>query len=768
MKFNKFKKSTRFLAITIALLTLALSFPLTAFAADNVEPRYTIIHTPDGGTISTDPAVKKVDEIPNYLFEDPLGSSRAMMEGRSTRAAQEIKGSYTVEEYGDLWIQKPTEAVGTVTWSVSNSFLASVDSSGMVYVNTAGAFFVLADFVDASGNARTFRYDILIELPNGVYKFKNKANNYNIVLPDSNISIGTYYKLANDTSARNSEFKITDVGTGLYTIRSMVASHVGMSALITSSTDYLVNSVVETGPLADPNNEAYIDNADLWGIASTASGYYFYNISAGTGVYTITPVSNTASSNFKLDYFAGSANQFWTLTSVIANQHGVEIRNSTDALAVGDTFQFTATMYSSYSNAHGQHGIVWSISSGSSYASINSYTGVLTANSIGSVTVTASYVYNSNVIWSDDYELYIIPLAEGVYIFANKETEKYMKMNGSEVVQHEYVSDNTKQWKIEHEEDGYYKIKNPTSSYYLTAPSSNTENEAVWVQSFLVSMKDRQLWNFTKISNGVYTISSKSGNMTIAVEDVVIGQSNNNLEIVQVNYDGSDSTYLDEWIAYSCQDNVVNLEVVYDGGYSERHTDVVSRITEEMADLQEKYLTDFGLWINYSYPTRFTSYADLCSSDYDELCEEGTGCAYHHKNFYNVFYDIVMPDTSETLKVAYVGHDTCWVNPDTQEHEKNEKIVGFTITSYGLAMVMNHGGSSSETRTLVHEFGHLLGAPDHYNNNCPSTSDLNEQYNTTTFSQQCIYGENKDDISDLRICMGCSQRIASNVGIYNH
>ena len=66
---------------------------------------------------------------------------------------------------------------------------------------------------------------------------------------------------------------------------------------------------------------------------------------------------------------------------------------------------------------------------------------------------------------------------------------------------------------------------------------------------------------------------------------------------------------------------------------------------------------------------------------------------------------------------------------------------------------------ADELSTAVHEFGHLLGAGDHYYSlGYPSSNELNEAHGSVVFDSNCIYGEGKDDLYTtkyLTICEGC-------------
>ena len=70
-----------------------------------------------------------------------------------------------------------------------------------------------------------------------------------------------------------------------------------------------------------------------------------------------------------------------------------------------------------------------------------------------------------------------------------------------------------------------------------------------------------------------------------------------------------------------------------------------------------------------------------------------------------------------------------------------------------------------ELKTVVHEFGHMFGAPDHYGElNASNTENLQTKKPDYRFNQFCIYGEKKKDATDtLTICEGCQRSIRQNI-----
>jgi hypothetical protein len=132
--------------------------------------------------------------------------------------------------------------------------------------------------------------------------------------------------------------------------------------------------------------------------------------------------------------------------------------------------------------------------------------------------------------------------------------------------------------------------------------------------------------------------------------------------------------------------------------------------------------------------------------------------------------------------MAYIGHQTCRAVPDSNDidgdGDKTETIdhytnpyFGLTYRLIGLITITNTSSEASEQKTMVHEFGHLYGAPDHYGISQPSTNDIIASTGNPNFSENCIYGENKsntDIMEDLTICAGCRSIIEENLDWYDH
>ena len=265
---------------------------------------------------------------------------------------------------------------------------------------------------------------------------------------------------------------------------------------------------------------------------------------------------------------------------------------------------------------------------------------------------------------------------------------------------------------------------------------------------------------------------------------VILNENQNGTDLTQISYTDNDN-YRDEWGLYEHDAHIINLEVIYDQAYISRYPDANEMIDNQVQTLQEKFLDEFGMIIDFYSPMSFSSYADqMCSSNPNEPCAHGDDSLcrnssvspnnsslenLHHKNLYNILARIELPNTGETMKIAYIGHRMCKV--DGESHEGNTYL-GLSYSYLGFAAVMNFDSEKSSTKTLIHEFGHFFGAPDHYDiGDVPSTGELNAETEGSAYSSNCIYGENKENadvLDNLTICDGCRAEIQKNIDRYNH
>ena len=100
---------------------------------------------------------------------------------------------------------------------------------------------------------------------------------------------------------------------------------------------------------------------------------------------------------------------------------------------------------------------------------------------------------------------------------------------------------------------------------------------------------------------------------------------------------------------------------------------------------------------------------------------------------------------------------------------------GVANPSRNLAQVHDHAISDAhEISTVVHELGHLFGAPDHYTGapNGWTLTQLDAYDGDDTqnlFNNACLYGngaydnDNDDVINNLSVCTGCTKVIRGEI-----
>ena len=416
--------------------------------------------------------------------------------------------------------------------------------------------------------------------------------------------------------------------------------------------------------------------------------------------------------------------------------------------------------------------VTWE-SSDSSVATVSG--GVVTGLKAGKVSITATLSdgkYASRTIY--------VTIPDGVYRIS--QGSLYLGTSGS-------IADHTEAHLIAKSEDGLaqlsqlWKIKYITNGYYTIRPMhklnmaldstsgtvdivSDGGNDALLGGSF------SNRWGIDYYDGGYVLKSANIDSNAMRCTAVYPGA-----DVLTDTYSATNSVF--HWTMTYIGFTVVNLDIIYDYAYLNRYSDAPDRLSSQITALQEKYFSEFGVRVNCSLPTIFASYADSeCSTNADQVCnhvndEQCTNSrilpdgsislqSFHHNNIFNIMLRIPFPDLSRTFRMAYIGHNTCCI---IGKHYSSP-YYGLTYSSIGLMTITNTASEASETKTMVHEFGHLFDAPDHYGGSQPSTRDMNAETGDTSFNENCIYGEHKDDqevMENLTICEGCKARIRAKL-----
>ena len=307
-------------------------------------------------------------------------------------------------------------------------------------------------------------------------------------------------------------------------------------------------------------------------------------------------------------------------------------------------------------------------------------------------------------------------------------------------------------------------------------PNENRSISDVEIEIELVTLSaDRQL-QFTAEQNSKVAIDSTTGRLIgSAVTD--------SGETVTIEVSIKNSTAAPETFEVVCSPYRIDLDVRYDEGYRDReasrgeYAHAADRIAAYLSSLHDFYLEEFGLYISYAAPSCFESLADECPAGRDNLCSCGTCIEtdednpeetlsnMHHKNVYNVLYNLDV-NPADTYTMVFIGHPLCKKASGNTCSET--EAYGVTVYSLNTSAIFTYEDTAFEHMTVFHEFGHLVGAPDHYGQNGMSTSWFQLKYYEAGFDIDCIYSErcvndsleNHRYIVETRImCDGCKRFI---------
>jgi hypothetical protein len=395
-----------------------------------------------------------------------------------------------------------------------------------------------------------------------------------------------------------------------------------------------------------------------------------------------------------------------------------------------------------------------------------------------------------------------------------------------------YSVTSTARWTITYNTDGYIFKCNGSDSQVLTPSNGSTSNNAT-IDAAIYSADSRaQRWRFEPapdiedelilydISTGTYVPSYNTplqyfdANQTLTLPEIgfevafaslsTIDQSviwstsdssvaninANTGTVVFENFGEATITVTKNYnqkvhtrrYKIRCCTNGVYVNVLYDNGYTIRYRNAINRINEHMVRLQNRFLEEYGIYIFYSTPINFVSYADECTSKsgiysvcncgdcFDSEPGDVTLRTHHHTNMNNILLRVPAPDISTSTTIAFIGNRVCsefvcQLSEDSLVYQM-QPANGLTVPPVGICTIFNFDSEDDEFVTLVHEFGHLFGVLDHYD----------DYYGTAyyegidpSYDSACIYGEGRIDpgVRDsITICNGCLNLILDNLDRY--
>ncbi len=386
-------------------------------------------------------------------------------------------------------------------------------------------------------------------------------------------------------------------------------------------------------------------------------------------------------------------------------------------------------------------------------------------------------------------------IEDGIYFIRNMGTGTCMSPSAveeeSSIITNDFLSNTIGRWEISLQSSGYYKLKSIAGEFYLGIPANDIEGEGT--VTLHTSTSRGTQWAIIPGNNGQFTLmanpvaSRSEGEIT-----KVLGVNPSVGSVGQ--FEESLSLYT-KW-ELSKYNYILNIELMYEEAFANRFENPISKIENAMSVAQEKFLTEFGVLIEYSAPVRFKSLGDECNDlmddddipagmhDYKMGCphydetecvnsSDDTICEAHHKNLYNIVYNVVdtkgKPDLSVSIRILFLGNDVCMIGSDGHRGRGN----GMYWYESGMIAITNFEDDERKfAKTVLHEIGHLYSAPDHHGyNGIISSEEMNEKEGKEIFFDDCIYGGEifKDTLLDnLPICEGCREKILENITRFNH
>ncbi|MBE6636975.1 MAG: hypothetical protein E7618_04140 [Ruminococcaceae bacterium] len=643
-------------------------------------------------------------------------------------------------------------------------------------------------------------------IPSGVYSMQNTYSGMYLDVVRDAYYTGSYiqqYDFYDDPStvsvSRLGLYKIQWISGNDYVIRTMINNANGFTPVSLTTGSYLRTAAVST-------TNTNVSSAHLWTITRLSNGNYVIspknNTSLAIGSQSQTSsgggYTNT-SSRLVLQSSSDSRAQWqFHLLDADISFHGAEVINMPNIpLLPGVSYDFDAYMYSSDLAQNGpvQYAVSDPVEGIEGCATVYRTSGYLTVESSGVIELKLLYGTGTN-----DYVgvLLHLPAAfEGLYYITCYDDAGYVDVSNSagagEVLECNELGDSSRHiWIVLYQNNGYYAIRNYVTGYYLTSVNGEAKQTAKG-SSFTSS----QLWKFEKQDDGSLKLFCKSNTSTCLTHQ----DANHEAEDpdILVSSDGLGTRQKWFFVPYYDEEDgdtyLINVNTLYDNAYSQQVTIPQSWIGQQIITAQGVFAAQFGIMINNTSIANHPSYADgsSCSADFEEACIHGT-CENsklvngqpilkftHHRNITNSLLRLPLPNRAELYKILFFGHYPCMIittdygdgvvsshhtlKPNELSNGQVRDLAGVAILNAGVIGIAYPPGDRPEEQlmeacVLVHELGHLFGAPDHPT--ASATNTLNSQYYIGKFEANCIYGPNRDNENvymNFIICPGCRAQI---------
>ncbi len=615
-------------------------------------------------------------------------------------------------------------------------------------------------------------YTITYKIPNGVYAIE-KADTDVYVRNNTVDEIAWVFQepLTSppiSSSNRDYLFKIAyRASTDDYVIRSMSNNEIIIYPSLGNNNAPVAGKLTISG---SPATDSNLPTTYTWKMTTTSDGYDYIWYKEGGITYYMRSTSNEGGGPI-LGFTTNpnDAGTKWSFHKYNGSAiDGVSKISYSDVLMLGETFDYDVYMYSTTIGRNGP--IIYSVSepdySPTDKATIDSSTGVLTALKPGIFRVKWTYS-GSPLIWS---RLVEVCFEAGLsYTIKNASTGKLIKpttmSNNSAIKTDNYSgTDSLFLWVLEYDSSGYYKIRNETTGYYLTAPSNNNENAEIKQTTYNSTYG---LWKIQRIGNrfiiqskNQYLRSTSTPLYLTVVNDKIVQSSTTTYYKWDINaltlnlklyYDQAfkDSYAAIDVDAVDAIDNVVN----HNTSGSTNYRSVVQFFKDEfhirvnatiVSDVYESYPYDNNCLHKNSPVADCNNCKNVTISGYSnyDYCKNG----YHHKSANKIVE--CTPASTSSINIVFTGHRaTCGYDGTT--HSSKTGVLGRAEgVGSGNRCAMFLPVFSDRTNydllkiTFTHEILHLLNVSHHYDS---GTAD-------------CVHGEDRHQSKvymPILICSRC-------------
>lgn len=452
----------------------------------------------------------------------------------------------------------------TITYSVDDTDIATVSSSGLVTGIKAGTTFVT---VFGGGDCRLVVIYVLIE--DGVYTFKSaQANKYltvDGVIEEEYIvrQREQIYEGNPDYDKIRQMWKIKYLGYGKYSVRSVRMLYMGLSSFQSGNFTYVTTHYIR------PNDYASsVDESEQWTISRPYSSSYIRLSQNGESSKTVQSISNTITNGTAtvLAQSSGSLYALWLAQKVSIVPKGIYIYD-TEKHQVVDNYstEYVAPQEErnnflpvGYSGSYIEQSFFWSSTDG--FVSLNSALPNATIKGLESGVDCIQVRWNSP--WSTiktSFYVIVTAIPNGTYFIKNKQSGKYADINSqimadnSNVHQWEFHGGDTQRWSFTRVDGEYYSIvsNNSTTAYYLGLENESNLNDNIVIRSSFLEASCK--WKLEKKADGSFIIMTQKGtynyelNGLLYVMSVASNNSGSNGGNIQQLLYTNDSDYRDEW-----------------------------------------------------------------------------------------------------------------------------------------------------------------------------------------------------------------------------